>query len=69
MKILDIKLQNSQIRITTDNPERPVFVYSQEKFADHNELVIEIEKSIASEQKRQDTRNARLDRVLGEFRA
>ena len=40
------------LHIKTDNPDRKVFVYKQDKFRNEQEMITEIEKSIANETKR-----------------
>ena len=64
MKILNYKVKGEMIKITTDNPGRPDFVYFKDKFNNGAELVAEIEKSIGFETSRKKIKKDKSDKLL-----
>lgn len=52
MKILSYTVKNNMIKIITDNPNRPDFVYDIDKFKNIEQLEVEINKSIEAERNR-----------------
>lgn len=67
MKILSYEIDGERIRITTDNPGRPGFVYSKDKFNNLEELKKEIEASIAGEAKRKAKKDKKVNKVISEL--
>lgn len=59
MKILSYEIDGDYIRVETDNPGRPQFVYNSNKFSSIEELSREIEKSIALESLRSSQKQSR----------
>ena len=69
MKILSYKIKGEMIRITTNNPKSPVFVYNKYKFGSKAALKAEIEKNIKLSKKRKDKKEARLSKLESELNA
>ena len=64
MRILNYKIEGEMIRVTTDNKERPEFVYKVEKFDNKKSLMEEINKSINNENNKKDKKKAKKDKLI-----
>lgn len=67
MKILSIEEEEDNIRVVTNNPNRPEFIYKKDKFNDFNSLLKEIKKSVKLEKKREDKRSFKVKKVKDDF--
>lgn len=67
MKIISHIVVGNMLRIGTDNPDRPVFVYEKDKFRNLAELKKEINKSIDFEKKRKDKSDKKFKKVKKEL--
>lgn len=67
MTILSFSEEGEYIRIVTDNPGRPVFVYEKDRFATREQLEREIEKSIAHEAARKMRKEIRKENLKAEL--
>ena len=63
IKILSHVFENGMIRVTTDNPDRPDFVYPDDKFYTKAALLAEIEKSVEQEEKRKGKKKEKKDKL------
>lgn len=69
VKILSYIIKDYKIRVKTDNPGRPEFVYEKHKFITKAALLAEIEKSINIENKIKDIKEANLTNLKTELDA
>ena len=67
MKILSYEIKGKMLRVTTDNPGRPDFVYPQYKFNSLAELKTEIELSITKEAERKTAKDLKINTVKNEL--
>ena len=68
MKILSYKIEDGMIKVTTNNKDRPKFVYFVDKFATKAQLVAEIEKSILLEEKKTKIKKEKKDKLEKELK-
>lgn len=66
-KILNYVIEGDMIRVTTDNKDRPEFVYKKDKFGTKEGLLCEIDKSIKSEKKRIDKKVLKINNLEAEL--
>lgn len=69
MKILSYEIKGDMIKVVTDNPNRPDFVYFKDKFDTIEKLQLEIERSIAREERKNNTKNSKVSNLLSELDA
>ena len=69
MRILSYVQEGDFVRVVTDNPGRPEFVYSAYSFPSIASLSLEIERSIARESSRKSERQSKLDYITSELKA
>lgn len=69
MKILSHVIEGNTLRIMTDNPDRPEFVYKKGKFDNKKQLKREILKSIGKEHGRKKRKKDRHDKLESELNA
>lgn len=69
MKILSYITKDEKIWIKTDNPNRPDFTYSNDRFNNLTELKAEIEKSIAGEAARKAVKDLKINTLTTELTA
>ena len=67
MKILSYEIRDKMIIVTTDNKDRPEFVYFKDRFGSKKDLEKEIEKSIGREEKKKDKKDKKLKKLKKEL--
>lgn len=69
MRILSYSQEGDYVRVVTDNPGRPEFVYSAYSFPSIASLSLEIERSIARESSRKSDRQSKLSFLSSELKS
>lgn len=67
MNILSVEEKGDMIEVTTNNPNRPVFVYPKDKFKGFDDLKTEIKKSIKLEKVRKDKKLKKLNKIKSDM--
>ena len=69
VKIISWKIENGMLKVKTNNPHRPNFVYFANKFTTKEALLKEINKSLDIETKKKDKKEKKIKNLENELNA